>query len=78
METTQTDKEKQDSSPLDIRLKFTRMKQDGFRFLDQEYLAKKLNMSQGMISFAFAGKAPLLLKRISRHLDYLQNKKQVA
>ena len=60
---------------LQVRIRIIMMKRlPGFRFLDQQYLAKKLRRSETAISLALAGKRSQLLARIIRHLDWLERK----
>jgi len=68
-----------ESQPVDdglqVRIRIIMMKRlPGFRFLDQQYLAKKLRRSETAISLALAGKRSQLLARIIRHLDWLERK----
>jgi len=68
-----------ESQPVDdglqVRIRIIMMKRlPSFRFLDQQYLAKKLRRSETAISLALAGKRSQLLARIVKHLDYLERK----
>ena len=63
--------ENQAVDPEAIRRRIHLMKLD-FPFLDQTYLAKKLNRSSAAITFALSGRRNTLLARVVRHLDYLE------
>lgn len=72
---TETVPEKQEPKPADVKLRLLAMQLSGdYPMLEQQYLARKLNRSNGAISRALKGELPILLSRIVRHLDWLERK----
>lgn len=70
--------EKQTLAPLDIRIRIMKMQESGdYSMLEKagQYLADKLNRSEGAISNALNDKSPVLLARIAQHLDWLESKR---
>ena len=57
---------------LEVRLRILRMQKTDYVFLNNRYLAEKLNRHESNISHALSGRAPKLLARLTRHLDWLE------
>jgi len=57
---------------VDLDQVFLRIRRLG---ISQSYLAKKLHRSKSSVSYALSGKRRKFLKRILRHLEYLERKK---
>lgn len=73
---TENKPENQVPSAAEVKLRLYKMQLSGdFDFLEQQYLAKKLNRSNGAISRALNGEIPTLLARIVRHLDFLDRRR---
>jgi hypothetical protein len=69
VEDTQNTKNPQDLDPLAVKLRTFRLGVTG------RYLAKKMNRSGTAITNAFRGESVRLLRRIDRHLDWLERKR---
>ena len=60
--------------PLDVKHRYERMNRDFNLDLSYEYFSKIHNRTTQRISDAFRGKAPNLLKKIDKHLDYIEER----
>lgn len=74
-ETNKAMSESQAADPEAVRRRIHMMKLD-YPFLNQQYLAKKLNRTPVSITYALNGQSRPLLARIVRHLDYLESRRR--